>query len=592
MKRTLLLVMILFLLSPSAGAIIEEDWGNYTRADKSDDSGNNVTLSWLRKSYTNDIENYTVTLKDFDPTGNVVLDVIFKGQYERVILSGKWDENRTKMILTAKMELFNKTILITPLRIVPPEGIFVCCPEAEININVLRPKLKIEISEDSRSIYSDFTVVNPYANWSGESWKIDPFDNSFETKNVSISLRPDDSYRMYEEIPVEINITNEGDAETSNTAVYIDIDGLRFETGKPFYQLSNLIGTKQQNLPGETSQTIKMKLRFPFPPTKLNYTIHAYVKAVKGDTIYYNDASKTVYFLPSIAIRKSVTQESMLLSRKDVESIYTALDSDSISRWLSGGEIFVSLGVTNHQNYEIKGMKLNDALNRQLIAENISLNWTFNLKPYESKEFKYTLKAMRPGKFNLPSAHLSYSEFNMSWDLLSTAPSTEVHGPCMQVFKKPDKPVLTKGENTTVTLTIRNTGDMPSLVKVIDSLAENVTFLGGRMYYEGKLLPKESTEISYNISLNEYGQMDLPNPRVYVNGKDDPGCGEPLISKILVKEPSEPTSQKTIKIPETPASGEIPALPSKQYGWLEGVLPVFMFVLAVAVLFILHRSSK
>src|SRR3972149_6167057 len=139
MKRTLLLVMILFLLSPSAGAIIEEDWGNYTRADKSDDSGNNVTLSWLRKSYTNDNENYTVTLKDFDPTGNVVLDVTFKGQHERVILSGEWDANRTKMILTAKMELFNKTMIITPLKMVPPEGVFVCCPEAEININVLRP---------------------------------------------------------------------------------------------------------------------------------------------------------------------------------------------------------------------------------------------------------------------------------------------------------------------------------------------------------------------------------------------------------------------------------------------------------------------
>ncbi len=590
-KISLLSVFIFLLFLPVAGAIIEEDWVNYTRADIDDGSGNSATLSWLRRSYSNADEDYTITLRNFDSEGGVALDVNFKGRSETVILRGEWDANRTNIILTGPIELFNKSMIITPLRIVPPAGIFTCCPEAEININVLRPVLKLEFNTDTRSSTSEYNVVNPFANWSSDSWKIDPFDNSKETSNATVNIRPDDSYRMYEEIPIEITVTNEGDTETTSTWVYIDIDGLKFEDGKPYYQLPTLVGTGQTDSTGETSQIIKLRLKFPSLPEKLNYTVHAYVKGVNGNTIYYNNASKAVFLLPSVSVRKSVTEESMLLSRKDVENVYPGIDSDNIFRWLAGGEIFVSLGVTNYQNYEIKGVKLSDAVHSQFTAENSSLNWTFDLKPYESKEFKYNLRATRPGKFDLPPALLTYSELNMSWNLLSSTPTTEVHGPCMQVFKRPDRPVLTKGENTTVTLTIRNSGDMPSKVKVIDSLPENTTFLSGRMYYEGSLPPKESTMISYNISMNEYGQILLPEPRIYVNGIDNAGCGEPLPSRILVKEPSKPAPDKTVAIPsETPLETPIPS--PQQYGLLEGVLPVFMLILAVAVLLILHRSSK
>ncbi|HWR26554.1 MAG TPA: hypothetical protein VN316_01620, partial [candidate division Zixibacteria bacterium] len=489
--------------------------------------------------------NYTVTLKDFDPSGIAVLDINFKGRLQTIMIQGNRDANGT--ILTEPMELFNKTMIITPLIIKPPAGIFSCCPELEVNINVPKPEFKIELS-------------------------------SQET-----------SYRMYKEIPVEITVINEGNLVTFNNAVYVDIDGLRFENGRSYYQLPNL----------ETSQKIIMKLKFPVPPTKLNHKLRAYVKGEKGDITYYNEASMNISLRPSIAVRKSVTEESMLISRKDVESIYSSIDTDSIPGWMAGGEIFVSLGVTNYQDYEIRGIRLRDSLHSQLTTENNSLNWTFDLKPYESKGFNYKLQASRPGKFNLPQAKLTYSEFNMSWDVLSNTSTTDVHGPCIQVFKKPDKPVLEKGEDTSVTITIRNSGDMVSKVKVIDSLSENMTFLSGKLYYEGKLPPKESVVISYNISLKEYGQIDLPVPRVYVNDKDDLGCSEPISSKILVKEPKVQEPQRTITIPATAAPTATPVLtpettviPTKRYSWLEGVIPVFMLVLAVIVLFILHRSSK
>lgn len=598
MKRILLpAIIMLFLISTAAGAIIEEDWGNYTKADKTDNSGIDITLNFLRKSFTNNIEKYTVTIKDFDSSGIVVLDVNYMGKYERVMLKGEWDETRTRIILTEPLELFNKTMVITPKKIVPPAGIFTCCPEAKININILKPEIKIKFNEDKRSSSSEYRLVNPFAslsNWSGHQY-VDPYDSSFaDLINATIDLRPEDSYRMYEQIPVEINVTNNGDAEISDSQVYIDSNGLLLEYGQLYHSFPTMFGEDQKNITGTRTQSIKLKFRFPSPPSKLNYTVKAYVKGTRSGTTYYNVESKTVNLLPSALVQKSVTKESMLLSRKEIERVYPSIDPDEISRWLLGGEIFVTVGVTNYQNYEIKGMKLSDVISRQFTTQNASLNWTFDLKPLETKEFKYKITSARPGRYSLPPALLSYSEFNMPWSLLSNTPSTEIHGPCMQVFKRSDKSVVTKGENTTVTFTISNGGDMPSRVKVVDKLPQNTTLINGSMDYEASVLPQESAIFSYIIAINETGQITLPDPLLYVNGRDNTTCGEPLLSKILVREPQVPAPTKNVTAPvRTPVRTPVstPALPLTQYSWIDGMIPALLLILAIAVLLILHRLT-
>lgn len=588
-----LLYFVLFIL-PVATAIIEEDWGNYTRIDeaKRDGSGNTVTLNLLRKSYSSDDGKYTVTARDFDAQGTVVLDITFMGRQETLILKGEWDANRMKIIFTPPEELFNKMMIITPKKMVPPAGVFTCCPEAEINIDLIRPELFLEFKEDKTAVTYQYIAVDPFANWSDDAIsKISPFDNSTESVTINIEDIPN-AYRINEQIPVELTVTNHGDAESHDNVVYIDTDGLIIEEGMAYYQLPSLSGKNQKNLAGPSSHNIKMKLKFPSPPKKLNYTIHAYVKGVKEGVTYYYDATNIITLLPSVKLQKSATKESMLPSRQEVERIYHSIDANEIYRWLQGGEVYVSIGVTNYQNHEIKGLKLTDSPGRQLIVDNQSLAWTFDLKPFEAKEFKYRVKALRPGTFRLPPAELTYSDLNRTWSMFSTTPSTEVHGPCVQVYKKPDSSVIQPGSNVSISVTIRNSGDMPSRVKIMDMIPENSTFIGGILYYEGVLAPKDSAIISYNISIETEGQVQLPAPSMFINGREDTGCGEPILSKIMVQEPAQPTPVKTISVPvETPLENLTPP-PGQQYRFLEGLIPALMLILAVAVLIILHRSNK
>ncbi|CAG0974840.1 MAG: hypothetical protein OIN86_15315 [Candidatus Methanoperedens sp.] len=595
------LVFLLIIIMPLAGGVLEEDWSSYIRIDKDrrDDKGQDITLSIVRRSYSSPAENYTVTVKDFDAQGSVVMDFNYKGKNETIILSGTWDENRTKIILPAPIEAFDKTMTITPLEIVPAAGSFTCCPEAKIKINLIRPELFLEFDKDTDKKI-EYRVVNPYANWNTsinrDNPYISPFDSSIDIE-TNTTNETHNTYRQNEDIPMEISIINYGDAETQNTVLYIDTDGLDFKEGTPYNQLPSLGGRKQVGFNGQTNITKKIILKFPAKPDRNNYTVHAYVKGEKNNNIYYYDDSKVITLLPSIGLLKSVTKDSLLIDRKDVESIYPSIDSDEISRWLQSGDIIVTLGVTNYQNYEIKKVNLYDTLQKQFIIENNSLNWTFDLKPGESKEFTYKILTNRPGKFSLPSALLTYSEFNMTWNLLSDNPSTEVHGPCIQLFKKPDKPVIIKGNNTNISITIRNIGDMPSKVAVNDSLPGNSTLIEGNLHYEGRILPKDSTIFTYMISFDQEGQTELPNPILYVNGKESPVCGDLIKSTILVQKYIPPIPVKTLIVPKkTPVeiplkTPEIPKNLLVEYSWLEGVIPAFMLLLAVIVFFMLYRKN-
>ena len=594
------MVLLLIIFIPFAGGVLEEDWGKYKRISENarDEEGRDITLSYLRSSYSNPEDNYTVTAKDFDAQGTVVLIVTYKGRNETFLLSGTWNDDHTKVILPGPIEAFDKTMIITALKITAPVGIFTCCPEAQIRINLIRPELFLEFDEDNETTY-DYRLVNPYASWNisidrDNPYK-SPFDSTIDTETYTIKDKHN-AYRINDEIPMEITVTNFGDNESYGTQLFIDTDGLLNEDGKYSYELPILGGENQAGFHGRTNITTKLRLKFPPHPDKVNYTVHAYVKGENDNEVYYYDDIKMINLLSSVGLKKSVTEESVLVDKKEVESIYPSIDSNEISRWLQNRDILVTLAASNYQNYEIKNINLYDTIHSQFIIENSSLNWTFDLKPGETKEFKYKIFTNRPGTFTLPSALLTYSDLNMTWNLISNSPSTKVHGPCIQLLKRPDKSSITRGNNTNITITLRNSGDMPSKVEVNDSLPENSTLVEGQIHYVGSVLPKESVAFSYNISIDYEGQVELPDPIIYINGKESPVCGELLKSSILVQRYVAPRPVKTIIKPtRTPVIIQTPVQIEEsllvKYSWLEGVIPAFMLMLAIAVLFMLYRKN-
>src|SRR3990172_7336951 len=314
------LIFLSIIIMPLAFAVIEEDWDSYTRIDENarDGAGENIALSWQRRSYSNADENYTVNVRDFDAQGTVVMVISYKGRNETIWLSGTWNENRTKIVLPEPVEAFDKTMIITPIKIVAPAGVFTCCPEAEIKVNLIRPELFLEFNEDIKTT-TYYNLVNPYANWNISVDRDNPYKSPFDNASIETGkntiTEEHNAYRIDDEIPMEIKITNYGDAESENMVLYIYTDGLVFENGEPYYELPTLEGKYQKGSNGQATYTKNITLKFPLHPDKQNYTVHAYVKGEKNNNVYYYDEKKIINLLPSIGLQKSVTLLSLLASR-------------------------------------------------------------------------------------------------------------------------------------------------------------------------------------------------------------------------------------------------------------------------------------
>jgi len=64
------------------------------------------------------------------------------GRQETIILRGEWDADRTKIVFTPPVELFNKMMIITPKN--SPLQAYYMLSEVEINIDMIRPELFLE----------------------------------------------------------------------------------------------------------------------------------------------------------------------------------------------------------------------------------------------------------------------------------------------------------------------------------------------------------------------------------------------------------------------------------------------------------------
>jgi hypothetical protein len=79
---------------------------------------------------------------------------------------------------------------------------------------------------------------------------------------------------------------------------------------------------------------------------------------------------------------------------------------------------------------------------------------------------------------------------------------------------------------------------------------------------------------------------------MFINGREDTGCGEPLLGNIMVKEADKPTSVRTISIPDGIPPENFTSPTGQQFRFLEGLIPALMLILAIVVLIILHRTNK
>jgi uncharacterized repeat protein (TIGR01451 family) len=164
------------------------------------------------------------------------------------------------------------------------------------------------------------------------------------------------------------------------------------------------------------------------------------------------------------------------------------------------------------------------------------------LPPGESDFDTYLVQAVKNGSFTLPKTIVTYySESGKKYTGESNILTVKVLAPEVKhanltTSVQFDKPHLLKGEETTVTITIKNEGDAPARnINIINKLPIGLELINGDLedtYFEIK--PGETRELRAVIKAKEVGNYTLEPRVVYSDGETITTSPTIIVTKKVV----------------------------------------------------------
>ncbi|MCQ1536736.1 DUF11 domain-containing protein [Methanosarcina sp. KYL-1] len=299
----------------------------------------------------------------------------------------------------------------------------------------------------------------------------------------------DPKYAADSRIDVTINVKNDGDAKAENVVLTIDTAGLEVISGKTKY-------TYTEVLKGESKEPITLTLKVPAPWEDTNFKIIAKTTCQDiKDEEYENEGSKTVKIKQKwdLVVSKSATKERHM-----------------------GEPVYVSVNVRNGGLCDINNIELTDSIvSGMRLEKETELSTTLSLKAGEAaaEVFKYTLIPEKPGDFTFPKTTASFTLANGQSKTVNSDNSekTKIYGPNIILTKSLDKTKLNPGDELTVTLTAKNTGNVDSSVTVTDTVPPEAKFISGEKDFKGVLQSGGGAKtIKYVIQMHSEGEIQLP----------------------------------------------------------------------------------
>ena len=152
--------------------------------------------------------------------------------------------------------------------------------------------------------------------------------------------------------------------------------------------------------------TESVKLSFQIPSSsRKSFTIRVNASGKDSSGKIYNASEqKTILTLETFHITKRVS-DSILGPEIYPESYYV------VGGIRSKNEVtHVDIRVDNMQSYPVRGVRLVDTIPPSFYFINdtnsTSISWDFDINASDFREFRYELRARRPGVYNLPKAEL------------------------------------------------------------------------------------------------------------------------------------------------------------------------------------------
>ena len=314
--------------------------------------------------------------------------------------------------------------------------------------------------------------------------------------DIVVETEKDDDEDIFQltnsKIPVTINIKNEGEAPLEDVDLYIDTDGLEFYQFSPNKKLHY---TPDDINKDASIDEIYFELSIPSHMKDTEYNISVNVTGIdqKDEGHNFTDG-KDITILNMINITKT--------TKNDIFMTDTA---------------FVQLIIKNDGTYAVNNIEFRDSIPDYFeLVGSSPLEWNFNMAPGQIRDFKYTLKPIKPEPdgYDLPAADATWEVGGIEYNQTCIQPEIIVHGSKILLEKTVSPTQVDPNENVTVTITATNVGDIKASVEIFDNgpLPDNVTLVSGEPYTTSpKIIDEEdSISLTYIISASANGTYELP----------------------------------------------------------------------------------
>ncbi|MCD4808827.1 MAG: hypothetical protein K8R17_02905, partial [Methanosarcinales archaeon] len=334
-------------------------------------------------------------------------------------------------------------------------------PRTDIKGQIGTPYVGVNLYENGELVYSDSMLVNDQFKYGGEArvtvvelmpssdihWQDDTYEpwakieialRGLPELDIDVETEKGDDKDTFQltnsKIPVTINIKNKGDAPLEDVDIYIDTDGLEFYS---FGTSTKTHHTEDIIEDGASITQISFELEIPSHMKDTEYNISVNVTGIdQKDEMHNFTDGKEITVLNMINITKTTKSEIFMTD--------TA---------------FVQLIIKNDGAYAVNNIELRDSIpNYFELVGSSPLQWNFNMAPGQNRDFKYTIKPIKPDMdgYDLPAADATWEVGGIEYDQTCTKPEIIVHGSKILLEKTVSPTQVERNENVTVTITATN----------------------------------------------------------------------------------------------------------------------------------------
>lgn len=328
---------------------------------------------------------------------------------------------------------------------------------------------------------------NPWATVSVALRGKPKFDVKVTTDKISYISNTD------EIITAKVDVTNNGDAVARNVDVDLNVGDLMLRGGSDSQFHQNYLELKK----GET-KSFEVLLLVPSVSTEKSYPLSV---SAKGYDVKDLEYSKT--FSSTITVSSKSLLPRVIVSKSVKNRMYL---KDSM---------VVRVTVANGGDFDVFDINLTDKMNENFeLKSESSLHWEIPvIKPGLDWSTTYSIKPLETNLngFIIPAANAQFTLNNRQYNVSSETPSIIVNGPKILLNKTINKQKINISEDVTVTVTIKNSGNVATRTQVIDYLPENVNLVSGSTILDSIFLEVDKSEgFSYIIKPNSEGNLELP----------------------------------------------------------------------------------